>query len=944
MNGRRSKTKPICLRSNANQFASFDVTRLAGDGVTVVTPNRRLAATLKRVYDDARQQAGDRAWVSPDIVPVPVFFARTCHALSLTAATPQHIDSLQSQLIWEQVIRQAEPAVDGGLSMLSISQTAKQVMAAWMITCRWQLQSMLRATPLHEDGQAFVAWMRSYQKRCRELNVIDDARLPDMLADRLTAAEAVLPTRLLTAGFDIVTPQLETFLQAVAVQGVMVETLTVNHGNTPVYTQRMAQRMAYTNDDAELRGAAQWARMQLEKNPQHRIAIVVPDLGARRGMVSRALTDALLPMARANLAADPASVSALFNISLGQPLGDYALVRDALLLLEFARQRPMAALDFSALLRSPHVDSAEREMCPRASLDAVFRDMGAVEISLFALQKKMKLPKYARLEHAFKTCPRFCEAVDRVAALPVIAKPASTPHHWRRHFTAVLAAWGFPGERGLSSTDFQVLAKFREALESLAALQMVQPRMRADEALAQLRRIVGEVMFQPESASKAEAPIQVLGILESAGQGFDVIDALWVSGLGDDAWPLGLRPNPFIPVGLQRRAGVPEASAASGLALDQHITQGWCHSAREVVFSHALRANKNTEVARAASVLIRDVALVAAITPSENYAEALLAQNSLFPLGPIVELPIPPLSAPTTVAGGAGVLRDQAACPFRAFARHRLGAQSLATPEAGLGAAERGNLIHRALCLAWRQIASHAALLALAPEALHALVSENVQLAIQEARADGMDTLTGRFATIEQARLHQLVQAWLAIDRVREPFEVLACEQARQIGIGNLTLRLRLDRLDRLQDGTDALIDYKTGVAQFKDWLGMRPDEPQLPLYFHTADHPVSAVAYARLKRGKTFGFEGVSATDNVLPGVTPVEQKRGMEKAGVVSWDVLVQQWEDALENLARQFADGINGVDPKNGAPTCAQCDLHSVCRVAEINRASGAGADDA
>jgi hypothetical protein len=41
------------------------------------------------------------------------------------------------------------------------------------------------------------------------------------------------------------------------------------------------------------------------------------------------------------------------------------------------------------------------------------------------------------------------------------------------------------------------------------------------------------------------------------------------------AWPIPARPNPFIPVALQRAAGVPESSAAASLDLDSRITRGW---------------------------------------------------------------------------------------------------------------------------------------------------------------------------------------------------------------------------------------------------------------------------------------------------------------------------------------------------------------------------------
>ena len=58
-----------------------------------------------------------------------------------------------------------------------------------------------------------------------------------------------------------------------------------------------------------------------------------------------------------------------------------------------------------------------------------------------------------------------------------------------------------------------------------------------------------------------------------------------MSGLTDEAWPLAARPNPFLPVALQKKAGIPEASAEGSLALDRRLTEEWQGAADEVVFS-----------------------------------------------------------------------------------------------------------------------------------------------------------------------------------------------------------------------------------------------------------------------------------------------------------------------------------------------------------------------
>src|SRR5581483_6754825 len=113
---------------------------------------------------------------------------------------------------------------------------------------------------------------------------------------------------------------------------------------------------------------------------------------------------------------------------------------------------------------------------------------------------------------------------------------------------------------------------------------------------ATLERLCRDTLFQPQSA---DVPVQVLGVLESAGLAFD---CLWVSGLSDEAWPLDARPNPFVPVALQKQAGVPQASAEGSLELDRRITQGWLGAADEVVLSHFER-EEDRELAPSALIL-----------------------------------------------------------------------------------------------------------------------------------------------------------------------------------------------------------------------------------------------------------------------------------------------------------------------------------------------------
>ncbi|MEQ1517420.1 MAG: hypothetical protein ABL931_13125, partial [Usitatibacteraceae bacterium] len=293
---------------------------------TVVTPNRRLAVYLKHEFDAVQRRAGKDAWATPDIIPLATFLERSYRAMSLRAEDakrPRILDAAQNQLLWEQVVR----ASGNWNELLSLSKTAKQAAAAWSLAHSWDLFSAMRRIPLAEDAAVFLAWAQRFEQLCAERGVMDIAALPAAMvrwmhtdSEQRAAWREVLPHKLFTAGFDIVTPQQQTFLRACVDIGVFV--MPVDAGAPVAATQ--CRRFEFATEDAELQGCAAWVRQHLLSDPHQRIAIVVPDLRAKRGAVVRTLTDALQPGQRAHPQSTPNRTSAVFNVSLGLALADYA--------------------------------------------------------------------------------------------------------------------------------------------------------------------------------------------------------------------------------------------------------------------------------------------------------------------------------------------------------------------------------------------------------------------------------------------------------------------------------------------------------------------------------------------------------------------------------------------------------------------------------------------
>src|SRR5258706_248432 len=354
---------------------------------------------------------------------------------------------------------------------------------------------------------------------------------------------------------------------------------------------------------------------------------------------------------------------------LDTPLERYPVVALALSVLRVS-QEEIPFEEASRIVRSPFIGGAETELGARMRLEPRLREK---------LGASVVLPK---LIAAAGQTPLLRARLEKLYALRETGLfSQKTPAEWARHFSGVLEAAGFPGERALDSDEFQTRAKWHEALGDLSRLDRISKEMSFSQAFQTLRKICADTLFQPETP---DTPIQVLGLLESAGVEFD---HLWVTGLTDEAWPLKSSPNPFLPLAQQRKAGIPEASAETSLALDRRITDGWKEAAGEVVFSHFTKEEDRDVLP---SPLIADLPEEAVEGPAfPQIRDLIFASRRIETLQDRVA----PAVREKQVRGGTKVLSDQAACPFLAFARHRLHADELEEPAEGLEASKPGQLV-----------------------------------------------------------------------------------------------------------------------------------------------------------------------------------------------------------------------------------------------------------
>jgi ATP-dependent helicase/nuclease subunit B len=322
---------------------------------------------------------------------------------------------------------------------------------------------------------------------------------------------------------------------------------------------------------------------------------------------------------------------------------------------------------------------------------------------------------------------------------------------------------------------------------------------------------------------------------------------------------------------------------------------------------------------------------VAAIALPTVAAKRNTPQLSLFDDAGTRREPIPVHAVP----GGSTVLTSQSQCAFKAFATARLGAQRWEPAQVGLTPMQRGQILHDVLHAVWGDtppgIRTWNQLHTLG-EDLQPFVEGCVRRVLEEKLPAGAkEQMPARYLELEEQRLTRLVTEWLRYERDRVPFEVTDTEVDSTVAIAGLTLRVRLDRVDRFNDGTLLVIDYKTGDVAPTSWELPRPDDVQLPLYAGFAlpqGRSLGGLAFAKVRPGE-MGFAGKLADAQETLNHN-LKGNSGLVKNALTP--AQVSEWKQAIEQLARDFIAGRADVDPRDYPSTCERCELSTLCRVRE------------
>lgn len=850
------------------------------DTGTVITANRRLARVLKDQFVREQIAAGAQAWRSPGIFALQDWLAHVLRASMRQASLPTRINQHQSQLLWERcLVRELPDATAGVSGLVRLSRDAWQRLAEWQIS----IKEVARSAQ-NDDQRLFASVAGRYLGILEREHWVDDAGLAQLVVDEILGGH-VPPGRTFTfAGFDRERPIVGALQAALAGRGVGVNV------SPPPDAQCEVALECLDNTEAEMRAAGAWARSLLQDDPQRSIAIIASDLEQQASTRTRLVREGLVP----GWQYAAVSVERVLNVSYGRRLTDFPAVATALLLLRWL-VHDLPSNEVGQLLRSP--------LFGPQGLDGRSR----LELRLRKLPDRRWSPSMLsgalRSKHVTPDAAEWLNLVARLTKLRREIPRSNSPAAWAVFIDDTLRTFGWPGQGALDSRDFQLVNRWRELLNDFARLDLVNPAMAPGVAVRRVELMAAETVFQPESQA---AGVQLLGPLEASGAEFD---ALWISGVTATRWPPPGNASPLLSRRLQREHSMPDATPADTVRYAGSMLQRLGRSAPIVVFSYPATEDDAIQTPTALLQSLQMEQGDAASDPGWHASSLTQSRRTV-----AADDPVPAVRDDEHVSGGAATIQLQLSEPIAAFITGRLGVKRLQAQAVGIPPPVRGSIIHDALYRLYVEKPSRSAIASWTDDDLETRLTRSVDEAFTRHERHA-DTTLRELLALERERIKRLLQRFIEVDVGREDFEIEGIEQEVGFASARVSMPLRVDRIDRLADGSLGIIDYKTGTRKTFLQSGGEPREIQLVAYACAVDGTIASLALANIDSREVV-FDGAG---------------RGYRNAE--NWDETLGVWMQSVIQACEEISRGDVRINAARGVSDARPLNL--LTRYTELRR---------
>ncbi|MGI9238851.1 MAG: PD-(D/E)XK nuclease family protein [Woeseiaceae bacterium] len=820
---------------------------------TVVTANRRLARVLREAFAAQQIEFERTAWESPAILAWQDWLVQTLEGAPTQTGLPTQLNSHQSRLLWERCLqREIGERASGTAGLVRLSRDARQRMADWQVSIR----EVARAAQT-DDHRLFAAIAGRYLGLLERESWVDDAGLGELVSELLQTGHVSCEGKVTFVGFDRARPIVSTLRNQLEEHGCDVRT---------VPSREPAKKMdlqCFETAEAEMRAAGAWARKRLQAQPGQSIAIIAGNLEQQAQRLAHLVREGLVP----GWQYSTTSSSHALNVSFGRTLNDFPAISIALLLLNWL-VRDLSAIEVSHLMRTPLLASAS--LGGRSRLELRLRQLPERNWSPAMVSSAFKgVDSGSGVSDWLKMVAKFTKARREL-------KRRAAPAEWAVTIDTILGDCDWPGSDTLSSTDFQLVNRWRDCLNDLARLDLVSPSMDLGGAIRRLEMMAAETIFQPESNHDA---VQLMGPLEASGAEFD---AVWISGVTSARWPPPGNPSPLLSRQMQRRLGMPDAQPADTVAYAQGLLSHLGRAANDVVFSYAIHEDDAEQAPSALLDALGARPVVAQSDPGWNASQ-------LAKLGHTIEVAetIPEMRKGEQLSGGAGLIQRQLTDPLSAFIAGRLGAGYLQPQAIGLPALLRGNIIHDALYNLYVDTPTQHDISSWTDEQLEARIDVAADAAFARHERN-TDAVLRQLFLLERGRIARLMRRFHAFEITREKFSIAAVERSVEFSEAGVQLALRIDRIDRRDDGTLTVLDYKTGAKRVLMGSDGEPKETQLIAYALALDVAIAALALVNVD-SREISIDGVGA---------------GFR--GADDWEATLDAWKDRVRSACRDLSAG--------------------------------------
>lgn len=858
---------------------------LDDDDTLVLAASRRLARSVADSFNDAKLSAGAGAWKTPQVAFWQDWlddrFRRSA------GASPTPITSTAVSLLWERCLR---ARLDDRI--IGVAGLARQAAGTWRRLSEWKVPAAaVYGSARSIDEKAFAASLRDYLRLLEENDWIDPPGAWATAVARLAAAGPGDCKRVFLAGFDRLSPLVQDLVAALEAGGA---TVVRERASVPASRRELH---AYIDEATELRAAGAWARQVAAERPGARIAIVVTELEQDAAQTRRLVREGFAPGWQYGGSAWEDSV----EVSYGARLADYPAIVAALSCLRWVTYG-LTSSEVSVLLRTSCLSGAGSNA--RASLERRLRRLPDRLWSAAALADALDDGQNP------SPCEGWLENVRKLAAVRLRASERLLPSAWATEINGLLESVGWPGDASLSSVEFQLLNRWRELLNQIAALDDVLGEISLHESVRRLAALASDAIYQPE---RRGGIVEVLGPLEAAGMEFD---ALRIVRCDADRWPAASHPSSLVSRDLQQQFGLPDASPADTLDYARRVLARLARSSAEVCFSWS---RTELDVVRLPSPLLDELdgqAVSGAPDPGW-YGSGLVGTGHL----KVVSTdPVPAITGEESVSGGARTVQLQRTEPFSAFAVGRLGVRELDPFVPGLNPGLRGSILHSALERLYADRPDRDALRQWSAEERTARVETAVNGALARVEREA-DAVLRRVLFLERQRMRLLLNDVIASDADRSPFSIANVEERLDFRHAGVRLTLRADRIDQLEDGSLLIIDYKTGrVRPLMDRAGDAADL-QLAVYAAAVDGPVGGLSLMHVNRREIL-HRAAGASIDILRPMDPDQ------------WRATLARWKAEVLRLIEGIARGDARVNLRGDTERHWQ--LNVLCRAAEEKRA--------